>query len=637
MKRTTSGRTLRGTASLGWTAAAAFIWAMPGVSAAADITKADNSTDLNTGSSWIGGARPGTGNVALFDSTLSAANSTLSIGATTNNFSAYALRVEDVQGGLLTLIVNAVNEQIRPYAGGLIVTNSADLSIPLGTLSQYSTGGATWRIGPGRTVSAYNISPNYQTLILNEGTMIGTNSFTLGIGVRSNTYTVPGNGTLVAGAPGLVKPFTVGGTAWLEADSLNYVNRVFFTNGTIIAYSDIRLSGSTWNVSESSFHDANVFAEAYLDVAYGNSSRATATISGNSAVTSMTVRVGRAGFGTLNVDGGALSTDDLQLGILGGAGQVSTGTVHLTAGSITTRSLEMQSSGGADVRGYFTVGGGTLSVGEVTKTGAHIAGNDTAFTFDGGTVKPLYDNAAWIGGGGTSGSNFTTRLTANGAIIDTDGYSVTISNVLENAPSQTGVLTKKGAGALALAADNTYSGATTVEDGSLIVNGGMGGGLITVKSGAMLGGSSAGAGPVTLDGGARLSPGNSIGTLGVGDLTLEGTTTWFMELAADGSTSDRVSLSGVLSAGTTFTKVTLDFLGGGVNGGSYVLIPTFASVSGLASEDFVVQNLAGGLSGTVDLNPTSRQLTLSVVPEPASIGTLGLLAVVMILRRRGAI
>jgi autotransporter-associated beta strand protein len=229
---------------------------------------------------------------------------------------------------------------------------------------------------------------------------------------------------------------------------------------------------------------------------------------------------------------------------------------------------------------------------------------------------------------------FTSYLTANGAVVDTDGFNVKINNILENAPSETGTLTKLGAGTLTLAGDNLYTGATTVEAGKLVVNGSMGGGMITVKNGAELGGSSTGAGPISMENGSTLSPGNSIGTLEAGDLTLEGTTTWAMELDNDGSTSDQISLSGDLIAGFTFQKVILDFLGGGVNGGSYLLMPTFAGVDSLTSSDFEVTNLAAGLSGTVNLDTTASEMTLTVIPEPGTLGALGLFAVAALLRRR---
>ncbi|MGA0846302.1 MAG: autotransporter-associated beta strand repeat-containing protein, partial [Luteolibacter sp.] len=62
------------------------------------ITKADNTDDLNLGTSWVGGTAPGTGNVALWDSTVTAANS-VSLGA---DATWGGIRV-DSPGGLVTI------------------------------------------------------------------------------------------------------------------------------------------------------------------------------------------------------------------------------------------------------------------------------------------------------------------------------------------------------------------------------------------------------------------------------------------------------------------------------------------------------------------------------------------------------
>ncbi len=43
---------------------------------AADIIKADNSDDLNLGSSWVGGVVPGVADVAVWNSSVTVANST---------------------------------------------------------------------------------------------------------------------------------------------------------------------------------------------------------------------------------------------------------------------------------------------------------------------------------------------------------------------------------------------------------------------------------------------------------------------------------------------------------------------------------------------------------------------------------
>jgi autotransporter-associated beta strand protein len=81
-----------------------------------------------------------------------------------------------------------------------------------------------------------------------------------------------------------------------------------------------------------------------------------------------------------------------------------------------------------------------------------------------------------------------------------------------------GGIAKQGATTLTLSGNNTYTGATTVEQGKLIVNGSVSSSAVTVQSGATLGGSGT-VGSLTLNG--ILAPGNSAGTT-----TATGDTFW---------------------------------------------------------------------------------------------------------------
>jgi len=99
-------------------------------------------------------------------------------------------------------------------------------------------------------------------------------------------------------------------------------------------------------------------------------------------------------------------------------------------------------------------------------------------------------------------------------------------------------LTKSGSGTLTLVATNTYGGTTTVNAGTLLVNGGIGTNTVAVVGG-MLGGSGLINGPVTVQLGGTLSPGVSLGTLTISNrLVLSGTT--FMELDQSLGTNDQV-------------------------------------------------------------------------------------------------
>ncbi len=108
-------------------------------------------------------------------------------------------------------------------------------------------------------------------------------------------------------------------------------------------------------------------------------------------------------------------------------------------------------------------------------------------------------------------------------------------------------LLKAGPGQLTLATGNTYSGGTTVSNGTLLVNNstgsGTGSGAVTVLSGGILGGTGTIGGPVSVNG--TLAPGNSAGTLTVSnDLVLNSGALLQYQL---GTNSDLTAVSGNLT------------------------------------------------------------------------------------------
>jgi autotransporter-associated beta strand protein len=83
-----------------------------------------------------------------------------------------------------------------------------------------------------------------------------------------------------------------------------------------------------------------------------------------------------------------------------------------------------------------------------------------------------------------------------------------------------GTVTKSGAGTVTFTQNNTYTGATTVDAGRLVVNGSQSSSAVTVNSGgASLAGSGT-VGALTVSG--LLAPGTSVGTLNAGSTTFNG-------------------------------------------------------------------------------------------------------------------
>ena len=207
----------------------------------------------------------------------------------------------------------------------------------------------------------------------------------------------------------------------------------------------------------------------FIEIGFDNNnttgSAGTATVAGNStlrAAGSGAIVVGDGGTGTLVITGsGLVETSYFQLG-------------------------SQQQSGAAGGTGTLYVNGGTLSVPQV-QNAPGATGN---LYFNGGTLQATAASGDFLQsiGGGT----LHAYVQARGGVIDSNGNSITINQVLAHDPSDPtadGGLTKAGAGTLTLTGANTYSGGTTIGGGVLQfanTTAMPASGTVTVESGAAL-------------------------------------------------------------------------------------------------------------------------------------------------------
>jgi fibronectin-binding autotransporter adhesin len=249
---------------------------------------------------------------------------------------------------------------------------------------------------------------------------------------------------------------------------------------------------------------------------------------------------------------------------------------------------------------------------------------------------------------------------------DFAGENTISSNLSDGANGGQLALTKDGDTTWTLSGTNTYTGATTVTDGILIINGDQSGatGAINVSGTGILGGSGTLASMTVALGGA-MSPGNSPGTQTIADLTWEdgGSYIWEVNdsngtrgahpgwdwvdvttsfdlsgLSAGGFTIDIDSLTTGNDAGlaagfdysglafgdpfaTTFTILTLDS----------------GNITGFDAGDFVFDT-SGFANDKLEwsIAATGSDLVLSAVfvPEPSSTALLGLGGLALMLRRK---
>jgi len=193
-------------------------------------------------------------------------------------------------------------------------------------------------------------------------------------------------------------------------------------------------------------------------------------------------------------------------------------------------------------------------------------------------------------------------------------------------------LISKGPGILDLAGANTYTGTTTVTNGTLRVNGShIGGGAYAIQGGGTLGGTGLIAAAIQVLGGGIVAPGNSIGTLTTSNsFDLDGT----LQIELANAAGPGAGLSDLLDVNGFFdiTNGTLQFVySETLTNGTYV----FAEYDSLSGEPFLdVQNLPFGY--TIDYAFEGNHIAL-VIPEPSALAllALGLGLILGVAHRRG--
>ena len=201
-------------------------------------------------------------------------------------------------------------------------------------------------------------------------------------------------------------------------------------------------------------------------------------------------------------------------------------------------------------------------------------------------------------------------------------------------------LVKAGKGSLRITGSHPYTGATTVWDGALRVDGALTGSALAVwggvwggplakgLSGGRLAGSGSVAQPVSLQYRAALTPGagmNSAGTLGLGShLTAADGSTLAFDLSDDPSgalaPNDRLSIAGNLALSGTVTLL-VNPLAGKLAPGTYTLATYGGSLTGsLANLDVI---LPEGTPHTVALGSGALTLTIPVTRSASTITWAG--------------
>ena len=431
-----------------------------------------------------------------------------------------------------------------------------------------------------------NLSGTIAPAATNVSAASGTYTFT-GTGITSGTLTKTGAGTLI-----LQNSNSHSGTTTVRgALTIN-------SGGAITGGGALTIGGSTSPTGTVQYDSAATSTFGAIVVGSGNDGTGNSILNqtaGTINASSLTLNNAftTAGAGDVNLSGGLLAvsgtvtasnqvaadntwstitiSNDASLTIGNGlrltgapsTGRYAAGRVTQEGGSVTvSNGLNMArttASNTAARRGEYNLNGGTLTVNQISQD----VGTDTfgTFNFNGGTLKPTANNTDFMEG------LTTAQIMAGGAKIDTNGKSITIAQSLtQDAAGRT--LLKDGLGTLTLSGASSYSGATTISQGKLIMGDAaldtFATSEVTVASGATLGGSGTISGTLGVTG--ILAPGiadvnGGIGTLKAGTTTWKGAsssvpeTIWQFDLSASAGSSDTLAITGDFKMDSTAGSV----------------------------------------------------------------------------------
>jgi autotransporter-associated beta strand protein len=634
-------------------------------------TGAWNTTGTNWNASTATWPAAGADNDALFAGTAGTVTVTSTGGGITANDIRFSTSGYNITSSTLTLITTP--------------TITVDTNIT-GTISSSIAGSAGLAKSGAGTLTLTASNSFTGNVTNNAGTLVVANSNALGSGSKqlisqggsrvvqlSGGVTIGSNVSLVMSS----NSFDGGGLSSVSGSNAVQGNITFSFGNPALNISSA--TGSTLTISGSVVYSPG---SAGRPLHLGGASTSVNTISGNiseagGSSTGMVLNKQGVGAwvltgsnsytGATNINGGVLVADNANaLGAASGTISFGGGTLRFTANSAaqdwatrirsSTSAISLDTSGqnvtlaGAIVSSN-TAGLTKLGAGELTLSGSssYAGGN----TIQSGTLALGNANAL----GGSSGS-----LAVNGGVLDLRGFSPTVGTLsgssgalITSASSATltassaanstyaGVisgsvaLTKSGTGLLTLSGSNNYTGATTVNGGTLAVNGSLGNTAVSVAAAAWLQGTGAIEGSVNVLG--TLSPGNSPGVLTVGSVVLGGSSATVIEInnLVRGTDYDGVTITGTSSPLQYGGLLSLSFGNGSAfaNGTTFDIFNFTGAISGsyasVTSTGFYSGTWASIGSGTYQLVSGAQTLTFDpslgdiiVVPEPAAIGLVGI-------------
>jgi autotransporter-associated beta strand protein len=450
------------------------------------------------------------------------------------------------------------------------------------TLMNYNAAGSSGSFNTG--------TPAYIGAGVTPGT---TSAISTSGGVVTLTVTAIGGIQRTWLGDGLANNWDFTTTNWLNGGVLD-----FYSDGDLLTFDDTGSDSPVINLT-GTFQPASLLVNAAQNY----------TFSGPGQISGTTTLV-KTNTGTLTI---------LTANTYSGITMIGQGTLQLgdvtTPGSLGTNAV--QDFGTLDIRlpgTSNTFSNLVTGTGNLIHNGADILTLTASNTYTGGTVINSVNSGglqlntgAWFGSGPVSDS---------GRLIFNSSGNITINTVITGS----GSVTLTGSGTVTLASPDSYSGFTTISNGTLLVNNtfghGAGSSAVTVASGGALGGNGTIIGQVFVNSGGTLSPGYPVGTLTINNnLSVNSGSVVNFTL---GSTSDKVVVNGNLNLAGTLNITN----GNGFNTTTYTLF----TYSGTLTLGSLTLNLPANTMASINTN-TPGQVNLVVQTLSSSIpafpGALG--------------
>jgi fibronectin-binding autotransporter adhesin len=442
------------------------------------------------------------------------------------------------------------------------------------------------------------------------------NSTTAGFGTPAGSYNIDGNywstdssGVTAPGAMPNDRQWTFGS---IGAD---FAGTTFtISANTSVPILGVLVNSTSANITLSGSQNEYLNGTQTWTVAAGSTLTEAFTFNAGAAMNFNSSALTLAGGGTFNFA--------TPIGYNSGSGS---GGMITQNGSGLVVNLSAAAQAGAPYGAGYTLTAGTLNFASAASADAFkdFTDNTKPFAINGGTVDNTSGGAITltVGAGGYSlGGNFIVTGSSNlnfgtAPVVLTGTRQVTVgANTLTIGgiiSGNTFGLTKAGAGSMILSGVNTYTGATTVSTGPLLVTGSLAAGsTVAVNSGGTLGGTGTVSSAITVSAGGTINPGVTSATAGrltTAAVTFSAGSVFAVDLDGNNVSTEQILSSGIVNCATASLSVAS--VANSANAKVYTIISagtrsnTFA---GLADGATIV---GGGRAFTVNYTATTVTLT----------------------------